>query len=60
MPRGGTRTPAPKKPEKQVRLYVPDSSTIEVWEDDICRIRLTDIKQVILDNGKTQTPVKVA
>ena len=48
-----------KKPPSDVRLYIPDGTTFEVWEDDICRLRLGAVKQIILDNGRAQSIVKV-
>lgn len=49
-----------KKPPSDVRLYIPDGTTFEVWEDDICRLRLGAVKQIVLDNGRNQSVVKVA
>ena len=53
-------TTAVKKAANTVRLYIPNTTTFEVWEGDICRLKLSSVKEIILDNGRERTQVKMS
>jgi hypothetical protein len=47
-------------PRRNVRLYTPNASTLEVFVDDVPTLRLDSIRVITLDDGVKQQEVKVA
>lgn len=45
---------------QDVRLFIPNNTSIEVWVNDICTLKMDKVKQIILDNGREKSVVKVA
>lgn len=45
---------------RDVRLYIPNPQTLEVWVDEVCALRLDVVRKLELDDGKRRTVVKVA